>query len=128
MFAGKHHLKIGKEGEDLISRLLLNNHWQIIERNFRRKSDEIDIIARSPDQTIVFIEVKTILIWENAKLTPEDNLTRAKLKKISRTCEFFARENPLFINEDKGWRIDLFAVDMGQNGKPSAVRHYRNIA
>ena len=64
---------------------------------------------------------------EADRLLPEDNLTGAKFRKISRTCEFFARQHSELIDEEKGWRIDLIAIDIGTDGKASDVRHYENI-
>lgn len=121
---------IGNIGEDIVSSYLIKKGWKILFRNYRRKCDEIDIIAITPDQTLVFCEVKTSLLRSEIDaeaIVPEDNLTANKLRKISRTCEFFARQNPRFINEGKGWRIDLLAVDIGSNHEASDIRHYENI-
>lgn len=52
--------EIGKLGEDIACRYLVDNRFQVIQRNFRQKWGEIDIIAKSPDKTLVFIEVKTL--------------------------------------------------------------------
>ncbi|MGC9968246.1 MAG: YraN family protein [Minisyncoccia bacterium] len=127
----ENRIKIGKLGEDIAYEYLIKRGWRVFERNYRRKSDEIDIIARSDDGTLVFCEVKSFTtgggIASFARLMPEDNLTGAKLRKISRTCEFFARQHPEIVDEEKGWRIDLLAVDIGADGKASDIRHYENI-
>lgn len=131
MFLIRNKIKNGKLGEDTACAYLVENGWKILRRNYRRKSDEIDIIARSDDGTLIFCEVKSFATGEkttgSAGLMPEDNLTTAKFRKISRACEFFARQHPELINEDKGWRIDLLAVDIGMDGKALDVRHYENI-
>jgi putative endonuclease len=49
---------LGKEGEDRAARFLMKQGYRIIERNFRTRSGEIDLIAMH-DGTVVFIEVKT---------------------------------------------------------------------
>ncbi len=127
----KNKSEVGKSGEEITCGYLVQNQWKILERNYRRKSDEIDIIAKSPDGTLVFCEVKSFATGEVYdvlnQLTPEDNLTAAKFRKISRTCEFFARQHPELVDEDKGWRIDLIAVDIGNDGKARDIRHYENI-
>ncbi len=123
--------KIGKLGEGIACEHLLDKGWKVLERNYRRKSDEIDIIAKSPDGMLIFCEVKSFATgedWDGAKgLLPEDNLTAAKFRRISRTCGFFARQHPELIDEDKGWRIDLIAIDIAIDGKASDIRHYENI-
>jgi Holliday junction resolvase-like predicted endonuclease len=128
------NIKIGKFGEKTVYKYIINSGWTPIAQNYKRKSDEIDIIAISSNGTLVFCEVKTMTKgnWDQPKgLTPEDNLTVAKLRKIGRTCEFFARKYPEYIDPDKGWQIDLFAVDVvidaGDNQRAVAMRHYENI-
>ena len=121
--------EIGKLGEELANIYLIKNDYKVIYRNYRRKSDEIDIIAKSKDEILVFFEVKTMtrMMGYGQALLPEDNLTGAKFRKILRTCEFFARKYPALINEEKGWRMDLLAVDLSPNGRLLAIRHYENI-
>lgn len=50
--------KIGKKGEDLAVAFLKEKGYQILDRNYRYKRFEIDIIARY-NGTLVFTEVKT---------------------------------------------------------------------
>jgi len=37
---------------------LINSGYKIIERNYRTKWDELDVIAKAKDGTLVFVEVK----------------------------------------------------------------------
>jgi putative endonuclease len=131
MFENKNKQIIGRIGEELAVNFLIKSDYLILKRNFRRKSDEIDIIGISPTGVLIFFEVKSFATVKPVTgfevLTPEDNLTRAKLRRISRTCEFFAREHPELIDEERGWQIDLLAVDIGQDGRASDIRHYENI-
>lgn len=50
--------KTGKSGEEIASDYLKQKGYTILERNFRCKQGEIDIIAMDKEE-IVFIEVKT---------------------------------------------------------------------
>jgi Holliday junction resolvase-like predicted endonuclease len=50
---------VGSTGEDLACGYLEKNGYKIISRNYRMKFGELDIIAESPDKTLVFFEVKT---------------------------------------------------------------------
>ncbi len=50
--------KIGKEGENIAVKHLLSRGYKVLERNWRFKNKEIDIIAER-DKTIVIVEVKT---------------------------------------------------------------------
>ncbi|KRQ86967.1 hypothetical protein ABG79_01157 [Caloramator mitchellensis] len=49
---------MGKIGEDLAAKHLTRNGYTIIQKNFRTKFGEIDIIARD-GKFLVFVEVKT---------------------------------------------------------------------
>lgn len=50
--------ELGKSGEDAAVAYLLNNCYTIVDRNYRCRSGEIDIIAKKGD-VLFFIEVKT---------------------------------------------------------------------
>jgi putative endonuclease len=50
--------ELGMRGEDEATRLLKNKGYKILDRNYRCRFGEIDIVAREGD-TIAFVEVKT---------------------------------------------------------------------
>jgi putative endonuclease len=50
-------IALGRTGEDLACRELERRGYAIVARRYRRRSGELDIIARDGD-TIVFVEVK----------------------------------------------------------------------
>jgi putative endonuclease len=119
-----NNINIGKIGEDLACKFLIKKKYKILFRNYREKFDEIDIIAKSFNETLVFIEVKTLK--ENLSgLIPEDNLTKDKFKKISRACRLFANSHKELAG-DRGWRIDLLTVIIC-GAKDYAISHYENI-
>lgn len=49
--------QLGIHGEELVARKLQNNGYTILERNYRKKYGEIDLIAQKGD-VIAFVEVK----------------------------------------------------------------------
>ena len=53
----RQHVGLGKTGEDLACRELERRGYSIIARRHRRRSGELDVIARD-GPTLVFIEVK----------------------------------------------------------------------
>lgn len=124
------NLKTGKIGENKAVEYLINNKYKIISKNHKEKYDEIDIIAKHFNGTLVFVEVKTFSFLGDVEpqntLMPEDNLTRFKFHKIVRGCMRFAAKNPYLINEEKGWQIDLIAVLLWDDGTYK-IRHYENI-
>ena len=54
----KQRQRLGRQGEDAAARLYEERGWQIIDRNFRCKFGEIDVIA-TRGSIAVFCEVKT---------------------------------------------------------------------
>lgn len=118
--------EIGTTGENIACNYLIKSNYLILERNFRKKFGEIDIIAKSADKRLIFIEVKSILLKEKYVLNPEDNFTTQKSRKVNRICQFFASEHPELIDEERGWQIDLITVEISQNGKYK-LRHHENV-
>jgi putative endonuclease len=72
--------KFGQEGEALAARHLKKNGYRIIEKNYRTKLGEIDIIAKDKD-TLVFVEVKSRRSWQFGN--PKAAVTPRKQRKIS---------------------------------------------
>lgn len=119
---------LGVFGEGMACAYLLEKGWKIVAKNHKEGSDELDIIAKSEDETLVFVEVKTRRILGNLQgIKGEDNATSFKLMKISRACQKFVGRNPCLVNPERGWRIDLLAVDVGFGDTVRDIRHYENI-
>lgn len=110
------HLSIGREGEEIACQFLKGKGYKILERNVRTRFGELGIVARAPDKTTVFVEVKTLR--SGGALAPEDNMTSAKTRKTRRIAEWHAN-----MNKIDDWRIDLVAVTI----EGSTVNHYENI-
>ena len=52
------HQQLGARGEDIAVRYLEGIGLEVVERNWRHRTGELDIVAREGD-TVVFVEVKT---------------------------------------------------------------------
>lgn len=98
---------IGNEGEDKACAYLIDNSYRIIERNFRTRSGEIDIIAHK-DDVLVFVEVKT-LPSGNAEILAHE-LDLRKQRKIVKTANFFLLKHREY-NSSK-IRFDVIVIDM----------------
>ncbi len=119
--------EIGMRGEELACQYLIKEGYRILLRNYRQKWGEIDIIAKDPGGVLVFVEVKAMRQSNPAiaALSPEENLTSAKLKKLQKTAQMFAGKHFDLVDEQSGWRIDLVAICLSANNW--TVRHYKNI-
>lgn len=118
--------ELGQLGENMACEYLIKKGYKIIDRNFRQKWGELDIISQAPDKTLVFVEVKTMTDNSGRGLKPEDQLTQSKLKKLQKTASLYAGHYPELINDKNGWRIDLLALTI--SGENCDIKHYENIS
>lgn len=122
---------LGRLGENISCRYLVEKGYKIVERNFRKPWGEIDIIAKARDKVLVFVEVKTVRQYNDnsvnndSAITAESQLTKAKLQKLQRTASLYVGHNQELVNDDKGWQIDLLALTI--KDKSYIIKHYKNI-
>jgi putative endonuclease len=81
----------GLEGEDAATAYLKRERFTIIERNFRARRGEIDIIAKK-GKTLYFIEVKAR--GDSSIIDPLEAVTKRKQQSIRRTAEHYLLKNP----------------------------------
>ena len=115
---GKENNKItGNYGEDIATEFLEEIGYKIIERNFKCKLGEIDIIAKDKEE-IVFIEVKTrsTLLYGN----PVESVDRIKKKHIYRAGEYYLLIHRML---DVYVRIDIIEVYL--NKKKHKINHIK---
>lgn len=77
---------LGQSGEELAVRYLLLNGYLILQRNFRCRLGEIDIIASKVD-VLTFIEVKTRFSLRTGN--PAEAVTFSKQQKIRRVAQYY---------------------------------------
>lgn len=109
---------VGNGGEQRASDFLLKNGYEIIERNWRTKDGEIDIIATKA-QVLVFVEVKTLPNATSDML--EKVLNEEKQQRIIKTAKCFLINHRQYSNSLI--RFDVIVLDM-QNLPP--VYHIEN--
>lgn len=105
----KKLLIFGKNGENYAAGLLKAKGYKILVKNYRCPFGEIDIIARDKN-TLCFIEVKSRSSWEFGR--PQEALTRAKQKHISRAALCYLKENKLL---DREARFDVVSITYSNN-------------
>jgi putative endonuclease len=80
------HNTLGKSGEDAAVEYLQEKGYQILHRNWRRGSYEIDIVACTEEE-LVIIEVKTRS--SNVYSDPEDAVTNKKINHIVSATDLY---------------------------------------
>ena len=109
----------GKTGEDIACKYLTEKGYLIIERNYRGKRGEIDIIARDGN-VFVFIEVKS---WKTIPVSEAGfSMSVEKKRRITKSAEQYIFENRKQIS-DFDIRFDFIFIDAERN----SVSHSKNI-
>ncbi len=102
--------KLGAAGEDFALRFLLAQGYEILEKNYRAKCGEVDIVAREAG-VIVFIEVKT---RQEDGWDAFEAVHPQKQQKLYRTAEHFLLAH--FGSVDMDGRFGVLAVYIGPDG------------
>ena len=116
--------ELGRRGEELACDYLKNKGYKIVERNFLKLWGELDIVAKAPDGTLVFLEVKTVS-GSPPIFKAEDQMTKDKIRKFKRVAALYAGANEKLFNDKKGWRLDLIAITF--NGDEYDILQYENV-
>ena len=111
--------KLGKKGEELAIQYLQEHNYKIIDKNFRTRLGEIDIIAKDK-QELVFIEVKTRT--SNQYGSPSEAVDNIKIKHIEKAAEYYIYIKQL---QNEYIRFDVIEV-MADNGKYK-INHIKQI-
>lgn len=114
---------IGAYGERIAAIYLQRKGYFILERSFRTRSGEIDIIAAWKRQRIVFVEVKTWAVQLEDEGGPSDAVTPDKEKKICQTSLIYMKKHRLL---DQPGRFDVIQIVIGQDAGRPIIRHFEN--
>lgn len=114
----KHHI-IGKVGEDLAAAHLEKLGYRILERNWRYRRSEIDIVAMCGD-VLVLVEVKT----RSTDLfgAPELSISRRKEELLVSALGAYMQH----IGHDWAYRIDVISVVL-HGDEVQSLTHFENV-
>lgn len=101
---------LGISGEDLAVEYLQQNGYKILERNFRSRLGEIDIVARDKD-TLCFVEVKTRTSIEQGH--PFESVSFFKQRKLARMALSYLKYKNFL---DSPARFDVIAILFDEKG------------
>jgi len=122
-FLNEHNLRmkeLGAHGEELAAKHLAEAGYRVLDRNWRWRQGEIDLVAEKAGE-IVFVEVKARR--SHVFGIPEEAVTRSKQRKLIRTAyAYLARRG----SPDARWRIDVIALDLNAEGEVVRLEHFEN--
>ena len=126
------HNDIGKLGEDLAVKWLVDKGYQMVTRNYRKPFGEIDIVARETRGRIHFVEVKSVS-YETRDLLedavshetwrPEEMVHREKQRRFKNIIQTWLSENPNIID----FQIDIITVRLVPREKYARISIIENV-
>lgn len=112
------HNELGILGEDIATKRLVSEGYQILERQWRYKHKEIDIIAKK-DRILAIVEVKTRSSEQYGNAS--DFITSNKIKFLTTAAEAYVRHSGLNC-EIRFDEIAIFVI-----GDEYKVEHIENV-
>jgi putative endonuclease len=108
------HNDLGNKGEDLAFNYLVKKGYIVLNRNYRFKRNEIDIVAEF-DNTLIIVEVKTRA--SRFLAGPEETVTKSKQKTIIKVANEYIHEYEV----DLDTRFDIISIIL--NEKETSIEH-----
>jgi putative endonuclease len=114
-----NNISLGGYGEEIAVTYLKDKKYKIIDRNYRCKCGELDIIA-TDGKVLVFVEVKTRKNYSYGP--PQLSVTQFKQRQISKAALTYVASKKL---GDINARFDVIAILLLEQGKPQ-INHIKN--
>jgi putative endonuclease len=119
--------KTGAFYEEAAAEYLKMAGCRILERNFRSRTGEIDIICKDPAGTICFVEVKYRQSERYGH--PEEAVGPAKQRTICRTARYYLLCSRLWRLAEEGRiriRFDVIAISGDPAEKRESIRWFKD--
>lgn len=116
-----HKQKLGKLGEDLAVSYLQKHGYRVIDRNFKARYGELDIICVK-DNVLIFVEVKTRI--GRAYGEPEESVTPWKLREVVKTSQYYVVTHQGLPEAE---RIDVIGIELDEGDKVVSFRHIKSV-
>jgi len=111
---------VGRYGEDVAASYLVRSGWQILDRNWRSRAGELDIVALQGTELVV-VEVKTRT--GDGYGHPAEAVTPVKLARLRRLAAQWLAEHD---QRPASVRVDVIAVRTTRRGA-ARVEHLQGV-
>jgi putative endonuclease len=126
------HNEIGAKGEEIVEKYLVNKGFSILDRNYRKKWGELDIVAEK-EGVVHVVEVKTVSrqSWggefeqEINYYRPEDNMHHKKIQRLKRAIQTYFLSK--FGKNWPEWQFDLACVFLDMDKRVAKVKVLENL-
>ena len=127
----RNTLTIGALGEEIACRFLVGQKFDLLDRNFRQKCGEIDIVAEKWG-TLHFIEVKTVsresryyVNHETNNFRAEDNMHFRKIQRLEKTIQIYMQKKN--VPHETRFQMDGITVYLNRESRQASVKLIENI-
>lgn len=114
-----HRVAVGRLGEDAALVFLENLGYTLMHRNWRSGRFELDLVVRSPEGILVFVEVKANRTLVHG--SPGERVDGRKQNRIQRVAQCYTVKYGL---SDSEMRFDVIGIENGTKG--IQITHYPN--
>ena len=110
----------GRVGEEAAEKYLIKKGYRVVERNFRTRFGEVDLIV-TKDGRVVFVEVKAKTSDRFGE--PWEMVDKRKLERVKMMGKYYLAKKGL---GETACRIDVVGVWLGWQGEVEKVEHWED--
>ena len=121
---------VGEKGEEIAVKHLVKQNYEILDKNYRKKWGELDVVAKK-ENVIHFFEVKAEKVSSLGVLhmkhlpNPEENVHYYKRQRLARAVQTWLLDH--HVSQETIWQVDVMAVFLDFNKKAARVRITEDI-
>ena len=124
---GRQRQELGKLGEELAASYLQEKGYRLLERNYRCRLGEIDIVALD-GEVLVFVEVRCRTSGRFG--LPQESIRREKQAKLRKLAQYYllraARPGPAPATGKNKVRFDVLALLFDCEQAACRIEHIQN--
>lgn len=113
--------RVGRLGENLANAYLRRSGWLILDRNWRCRHGEIDIVGLD-GAAVVICEVRTR--QGRRAGTPLESVTPRKVRRLRQLAWLWVQDRGA---QPSSLRVDVIGVQLDESGRRPAITHLRGV-
>ncbi|MDR0469205.1 MAG: YraN family protein [Peptococcaceae bacterium] len=111
---------LGKQSEDMGTAWLISKGMRVLERNYRCRIGEIDLIGQM-DDTLVIVEIRSRS--SDSRGTPVESVTHSKRQKLRKIAAWYLAQKG---REDSPCRFDVLGILYSDDGGSPQIEWITN--
>lgn len=115
-----YNQQLGAYGETLAADFFSRRGYKILDKNFRTRHGEIDLIIQK-DNEILFIEVKTRT--SETFGYPENAVDYKKTRHLLEAIRIYLDQ----IRRHYAWRLDIISVEINKSAKTAKIIWFKGL-